>query len=59
MNVDFKPNKKMKKRRELDALVTHKTGHRRKKGQHELLVNDSESSEIEEFSIPQKTVLRK
>ncbi|ELT88319.1 hypothetical protein CAPTEDRAFT_218855 [Capitella teleta] len=63
MNVDFKPPKRMKKRRELDALVTHtkavKGGHKRKKGQHELLVNDSESSEFEEFGIAQKTVMRK
>lgn len=53
--------KKMKKRRDLDALVNGKAnpGRRKKKGQHELLRNDSDSSEIEEFSIPQKTVVRK
>lgn len=49
----------MKKRRELDALVNGKMGRKKpKKGQHELLRNDSESSEMEEFSIPQKTVVR-
>ena len=51
----------MKKRRELDALVNGKIGRRKKYGEHELLRNESESSEIEEFSIdlPQKTVVRK
>ena len=60
VNVDFKPSKKMKKRRELDALVNAKLGKRKKKGQHELLRNDTDSSEdVEEFSIPEKTVIRK
>ena len=64
MNVDFKPSKKMKKRRELDALVNgnSKLGRSRKKqtkGQHELLRNDTDSSDLEEFSIPEKTVVRK
>lgn len=69
LKVEFKPgiggigSKKMKKRRELDALVSNgKMGRNKKttkKGQHELLRNDSESSEMEEFSIPQKTVVRK
>ena len=51
----------MKKRRELDALVNGKTsGHRKKtKGQHELLRDNSESSDIEEFSIPEQTIVRK
>ena len=47
----------MKKRRELDALVNGKSssGRRKKNGQHELLRNESESSDdIEEFSMPQK-----
>ena len=64
INVEFKPAKKMKKRRELDALVSNgKLGRSRKpklkKGEHELLRNESGSSE-EEFSLPaQKTVSRK
>lgn len=54
----------MKKRRELDALVNgnSKLGRSRKKqtkGQHELLRNDTDSSDLEEFSIPEKTVVRK
>ena len=49
--------KKMKKRRELDALVNGKLG-RRKKGQHELLRNETDSSEVDEFSIPEKTIMR-
>ena len=61
MNVDFKPSKRMKKRRELDALVNGKLGRRKKKGQHELLRNTdgTDSSEVEEFAVPQKTVVRK
>ena len=54
--------KKMKKRRELDALVNGKTStsHRKKtKGQHELLRDNSESSDIEEFSIPEQAIVRK
>jgi len=59
INVDFKPSKKMKKRRELDALVSN--GKRRKsKSGHELLRSDSESSEIDEFSLSsQKSLIRK
>ena len=51
----------MKKRRELDALVNGKTnGRRKRKGQHDLLLeNMSDSSDIEEFSVPGKTVVRK
>ena len=59
MNVEFKSGKRMKKRRELDALVNGKLG-RRKKGQHhELLRNDTDSSEVEEFSVSDKDVVRK
>ena len=52
-NVQFKPSKKMKKRRQLDALVSNgKKLPRRKHSGHELLrSNDSESSEVEEFSV--------
>ena len=52
-NVQFKPSKKMKKRRQLDALVSNgKKIARRKQSGHELLrSNDSESSEVEEFSV--------
>ena len=56
-SVKFKQMKKMKKRRELDALVNGKMG-RRKKGQHELLRNESESSEVDEFNIPEKAIMR-
>ncbi|XP_071119678.1 EF-hand calcium-binding domain-containing protein 14-like isoform X2 [Haliotis cracherodii] len=44
----------MKKRRELDALVTNgKLPRRKSKSGHELLrSNDSDSSEVEEFSVP-------
>ena len=59
--MDFKPIKKMKKRRELDALVNGKLGKNRKtkKGGHELLQNESDSSEVEEFSLTaQKTLVR-
>ena len=41
----------------MDALVNGKSssGRRKKNGQHELLRNESESSDdIEEFSMPQK-----
>ena len=61
INVDFKPNKKMKKRRELDALVNNGKVNRRttvatKKGHHELLRSaddddDSDSSDEVEFSL--------
>ncbi|XP_070195287.1 EF-hand calcium-binding domain-containing protein 14-like isoform X2 [Littorina saxatilis] len=52
-SVQFKPSKKMKKRRQLDALVSNgKKLPRRKQSGHELLrSNDSESSEVEEFSV--------
>lgn len=76
MNVDFKQPKRMKKRRELDALVKPHNGAKgkggsgssgsgahgrrvKKKGQHELLVKDSESSEFEDFGLTQKTVIHK
>lgn len=50
----------MKKRRELDALVNGKLGRKKvtKNGQHELLRN-TDSSEVEEFAIPPKTIVRK
>jgi len=58
LNVEFKPTKRMKKRRELDALVNN--GKASKNGRHELLRNESESSEeVEEFAMPHKSVVRK
>ncbi len=66
VNVDFKPAKRMKKRRELDALVNGKqppsfrsANGRMRNGKHELLRNDSDSSEIEEFILPEKSLVRK
>jgi len=75
LNVDFKPAKRMKKRRELDALVTGKLGSTSaaggggsssscrqsssKNGKHDLLLNESESSDIEEFNMPNKSRTRK
>lgn len=52
-SVQFKPSKRMKKRRQLDALVgNEKKLSRRKPSAHELLrSNDSGSSEVEEFGI--------
>lgn len=51
-NVEFKPAKKMKKRRQLDALVGNGKLPRRKHSGHELLrSNDSDSSEVEEFRV--------
>ncbi|XP_076441247.1 uncharacterized protein LOC143280478 [Babylonia areolata] len=52
-SVQFKPSKRMKKRRQLDALVGNdKKLSRRKPSAHELLrSNDSGSSEVEEFGI--------
>ncbi|KAL8612034.1 hypothetical protein ACOMHN_012933 [Nucella lapillus] len=52
-SVQFKPSKRMKKRRQLDALVgNEKKLSRRKSSAHELLrSNDSGSSEVEEFGI--------
>jgi len=66
----------MKKRRELDALVTSKSGstsgggsgggggggvsrQTSKNGKHELLLNESGSSDVEEFSMPDKMNARK
>jgi chromosome segregation ATPase len=55
----------MKKRRELDALVNggkqpgSSSSRTVKNGRHELLRNDSDSSEVEEFSMPQKGGIRK
>lgn len=51
--VVFKPGKRMKKRRQLDALVSNgKLPRRKTSSGHELLrSNDSESSEVEEFSV--------
>lgn len=53
VNVDFKPSKRMKKRRELDALVG--VGKSRRKSStsgHELLrSNGSESSDDEDFRV--------
>ena len=59
--VEYKQVKKMKKRRELDALVNGKTnGRRKRKGQHEMLLdNMTDSSENEEFSVPGKPIARK
>ena len=60
INVEFQPSKKMKKRRELDALVCNGKVRRKSKSGHELLRTESESSEIDEFSIAaQKTLFRK
>ena len=51
LNVEFKPSKKMKKRRELDALVCNgKSSRRKSKSGHELLGSDSDSS-VDEFSL--------
>lgn len=59
VNVEFIPSKKMKKRRELDALVCNGKVRRKSKSGHELLRTESESSEIDEFSIAaQKTLFR-
>ena len=58
VNVDFKPSKKMKKRRELDALVNGKSGRRKKKGQHELL-RDTDSSDMGDDYLGDKTGGRK
>lgn len=61
LNVEFKPPKRMKKRRQLDALVSNgKLRRKSKNGQeHELLRSDSESSEIDEFNIAtQKSYMR-
>ncbi|XP_064604636.1 EF-hand calcium-binding domain-containing protein 14-like isoform X1 [Liolophura sinensis] len=52
INVEFKHGKKMKKRRELDALVSNGKARRKTRSGHELLRNESDSSEIEEFSSP-------
>jgi len=57
----------MKKRRELDALVTGKQGSTSsggrgtatKNGRHELLRNDTDSSDVEEFSLPEESAARK
>ena len=57
LECDLKPPKKMKKRRQLDALVNGNS-RRKSKGQHELL-RDTESSDLEEFSIPPKSIIRK
>ena len=62
LSVEFKPSKRMKKRRELDALVNgskQPSGARVKNGRHELLRNESESSEVEEFSLTHNTAARK
>ncbi|XP_033737240.1 EF-hand calcium-binding domain-containing protein 14-like isoform X2 [Pecten maximus] len=59
INVEFKPSKRMKKRRELDALVGNGKSRRKSKSGHELLRSDSESSEIDEFSLSaQKSFMR-
>lgn len=81
VNVEFKPAKRMKKRRELDALVNGKQGPSlataaafrssgggggvgrgslapMRNGKHELLRNDSDSSEVEEFILPEKSLVR-
>jgi hypothetical protein len=62
----------MKKRRELNALVTGKPGpsgggggvlgvtrHVSRNGKHELLRDDSESSEVDEFTMPDKLSARR
>lgn len=51
LDVGFKPPKKMKKRRELDALVGSGKTRRKMKNGHELLRTESESSEVDEFLI--------
>ena len=52
LNVEFKPSKKMKKRRELDALVSGKQTRRKSSSSHELLRSvDSESSDAEDFHV--------
>lgn len=51
LGVGFKPPKKMKKRRELDALVGSGKTRRKMKNGHELLRTESESSEVDEFLI--------
>lgn len=50
VNIEFKPSKKMKKRRELDALVGNKS--RKTSSSHELLRSvDSESSDGEDYRL--------
>ena len=60
-DVEYKQVKKMKKRRELDALVNGKNnGSKKRKGQHEtLLDNMSDSSENEEFSVSGNSIAKK
>ena len=60
-DVEYKQVKKMKKRRELDALVNGKTnGRKKRKGQQEtLLDNMSDSSENEEFSVSGNSIAKK
>ncbi|KAK3091119.1 hypothetical protein FSP39_017246 [Pinctada imbricata] len=61
-NVEFKPAKRMKKRRQLDALVGNGKTRRKTKSGHEALPvgSESESSDIDEFDISdQNTLLRK
>lgn len=45
----------MKKRRDLDALVQNKKT-RKKRGQHSLLRDASESSDNEEFNVCEKSI---
>ena len=51
--VDYKAPKRMKKRRQLDALVNHSKLPRNRKSSisQELLYYNSDSSELEEFSV--------
>ena len=61
IKVDFqRPGKKMKKRRELDALVNGKSSSKKKrKGQHDLLLDNMSDSSETEFSITSKPIVRK
>lgn len=65
LTVDFRPTKRIKKRRELDALVSTKqrslgrSGTGSATGRNELLRDESETSEMEEFDAPAKLLLPK
>lgn len=52
VNIDFKPVKRMKKRKELDALIHKSTGKNQSRTlKHELLRDESNSSDGEEYNI--------
>lgn len=65
LTVDFRPTKRIKKRRELDALVNTKQRSLGRSGtvsvtrRNELLRSESETSEMEEFDAPAKVLLPK